>query len=55
MFALNLTLPAEDVWALRYPDTHGLYVPDRERIAGRLEVTSKRIRARSDELSGAPA
>jgi glutamine amidotransferase len=56
VFALNLIIATpDDVWALRYPDTHELYVLDRTRSAQHLEVSSPRIRTRSDELSGAPA
>ena len=56
VFALNLILATpDDVWALRYPATHELYVLDRAKSPGKLEVSSKRIRTRSDELSGAPA
>ena len=56
VFALNLILATpDDVWALRYPDTHELYVLDRAESPRQLEVSSKRIRTRSDELSGAPA
>jgi glutamine amidotransferase len=56
VFALNLIIATpDDVWALRYPATHELYVLDRTRSAQKLEVSSPRIRTRSDELSGAPA
>lgn len=56
VFALNLILAtADDLWALRFPATHRLYVLDRTRTPATLEVSSPRIRARSDELSNSPA
>jgi predicted glutamine amidotransferase len=60
LFSLNLVLSTpSDLWALRYPDTHELYLLDRapggEGIAGPLEARSRRIRARSDELIDRPA
>ena len=56
VFALNLILVTpDDLWALRYPDTHELYVLDRTVSPEPLEVRSKRIRTRSDELSAQPA
>jgi predicted glutamine amidotransferase len=60
LYALNLVVSsATDLWALRYPATHELYVLDRP--AGGtgthrdLDVRSHRIRARSEELAGSPA
>jgi predicted glutamine amidotransferase len=62
VFALNLVLiTAEEVWALRYPDTHDLLVL--ERAAGgagggrHLEHSSPRgrIRVHSGDLAGHPA
>ena len=62
VFALNLVLiTATDVWALRYPDTHDLFVL--ERAAGgpggdrHLEQSSPRasIRVRSGDLARRPA
>lgn len=62
VFALNLVLITDtELWALRYPDTHELFVL--ERAAGgpgggrHLEHASARgsIRVRSGELSSAPA
>jgi predicted glutamine amidotransferase len=62
VFALNLVLisPTE-LWALRYPDTHGLYVLERPRGGSRgtrhLEHASARgtVRVRSGELAGRPS
>ena len=58
VYALNLVLiTATDLWALRYPATHELYVLDRPaggaRAAGRqaLDVASPRIHARSPHLA----
>lgn len=62
VFALNAVLISDtDLWALRYPDTHDLFVL--ERAAGgasggrHLEHASRegRIRVRSGDLSSAPA
>jgi predicted glutamine amidotransferase len=62
VFALNCVLTtADEVWALRYPDTHGLYLL--ERGAGgthgqrHLELASARgsVRVRSGDLSQRPA
>ncbi len=44
VFALNLIIASEtDVWALRYPETHGLYLLPPS--TGSTHVSSKRIRA----------
>ncbi len=58
VYALNLVLAtATDLWALRYPATHELYVLERPSGApgnrGDLEATSGRISARSSELADA--
>jgi glutamine amidotransferase len=62
LFAINLVLITEsDLWALRYPDTHDLFVL--ERAAGgpggdrHLEHSSPRatIRVRSGDLANTPA
>jgi predicted glutamine amidotransferase len=62
LFAINLVLiDASDLWALRYPDTHDLFVL--ERAAGgpsghrHLEHSSPRasIRVRSGDLASRPA
>ena len=63
VYALNLVLiTATDLWALRYPATHELYVLDRP-AGGRagagtgqaLEATSHRIHARSAHLAYQPS
>lgn len=62
LYAINLVLTTPtDMWALRYPDTHGLFVL--QRAAGGLTgnrhlehaSTAGRIRARSGNLSNYPA
>jgi glutamine amidotransferase len=60
IFALNLVLIGpSDLWALRYPDTHELFVL--ERAAGgptgqrHLDHASPRMRIRSSELTRRPA
>jgi glutamine amidotransferase len=60
VYALNLVIStATELWALRYPDTHALYVL--ERPAGgsgtsrHLDARSDRIRARSTPLAIQPA
>jgi predicted glutamine amidotransferase len=57
VYALNLVLiTAADLWALRYPATHELYVLDR--LAGRgqaLDVASPRIHAQSPHLAHRPS
>ena len=63
VYALNLVLiTAADLWALRYPATHELYVLDRP-AGGRagtgtgqaLDATSDRIHARSPHLAHQPS
>ena len=53
IFALNILLgTATDMWALRYPETHELYLLDRREVGGRrLRMRSARISAHSDELT----
>jgi hypothetical protein len=55
--ALNLVLiTATDLWALRYPATHELYVLDRPAGRGEaLDVASPRIHARSPHLADQPS
>jgi predicted glutamine amidotransferase len=60
IFAINLVLTGpSDLWALRYPDTHDLFVL--ERAAGgptgqrHLQHASPRMRIRSEELGRRPA
>jgi predicted glutamine amidotransferase len=62
VFALNFVLiTGRDLWAFRYPDTHELYVLEREAGGGsgnrHLEHASARgtVRVRSGELAKAPA
>jgi glutamine amidotransferase len=59
VYALNLVLlTATDLWALRYPATHELYVLDRPaggRASQALDAASPRIHARSEHLAHRPA
>ncbi|MBP2450561.1 class II glutamine amidotransferase [Mycolicibacterium lutetiense] len=56
IYAVNLLLStATDMWALRYPDTHELYVLDRRHPAQRLALRSPRIRAESGPLTSQPS
>lgn len=60
VYALNLVLiTAADLWALRYPATHELYVLDRPpggRGTGQvLDAASQRIHARSPHLAHQPS
>ena len=60
LYAVNLVLTtATDLWALRYPATHELYVlarPAGGTAAGRgLDAATSRIHARSAELAGQPS
>ena len=62
VFALNLVLVVPDgLWALRYPDTHELYVLERsaggQDGASELEHSNarKRIRVRAEELANRPS
>ena len=53
IFALNVLLStATDMWALRYPETHELYMLDRRDVADRhLRMESRRITAHSEHLT----
>jgi glutamine amidotransferase len=53
IFAVNIVLStATDMWALRYPETHELYLLDRRDVDDRrLRMRSHRITAHSDELA----
>lgn len=53
IFAVNVLLStATDMWALRYPDTHELYVLDRRDTTARhLRMNSHRITAHSEHLA----
>lgn len=58
IYALNILLStATDMWALRYPDTHRLYLLDRRDGATPfgLDLYTQRIRAQSEHLRGRPA
>jgi predicted glutamine amidotransferase len=56
IFALNLLLAtATDMWALRYPDTHDLYVLNRHSGLTEFEMQTRRIRASSGELNERPS
>ncbi|MFV8173607.1 class II glutamine amidotransferase [Mycolicibacterium peregrinum] len=57
IYAVNLLLStATDMWALRYPDIHDLYVLDRRNPAQRrLRLRSARIRAESEHLTSQPS
>jgi predicted glutamine amidotransferase len=60
VYALNLVLAtATDLWALRYPATHPLYLLERAaggaRSSDPLEASSDRIHARAGGLSERPA
>ena len=53
IFAVNMLLStATDMWALRYPETHGLYLLDRRDVdARRPRMRSDRITAHSEQLT----
>jgi glutamine amidotransferase len=53
IFALNFLLgTATDMWALRYPETHKLYLLDRRDVSDRrLRMDSHRITAHSEHLT----
>ncbi|MCV7065858.1 class II glutamine amidotransferase [Mycolicibacterium farcinogenes] len=57
IYAVNILLStATDMWALRYPDTHELFVLDRTVPAQRrLRLRSPRIRAESEHLTSQPS
>ena len=58
IYAVNLLLStATDVWALRYPDTHELYVSDRRESPQdrQFQLRTKRIRADSEHLRFSPS
>ncbi len=54
VYAINILVStATDMWALRYPETHQLYVLDR-REPGAFDMRTQRIRARSSHLAQSP-
>ncbi len=56
IFALNVLLAtATDMWALRYPDAHGLYVLNRPGGLTEFEMQTQRIRASSGQLNERPS
>lgn len=58
IYAVNVLLStATDVWALRYPEPHKLYVLDRRdgRPSPEFHMRTKRIRARSEHLRARPS
>lgn len=57
IYSVNLLLSTStDMWALRYPDTHELYVLDRRHPdQRRLRLRSVRIRAESEHLTSQPS
>jgi glutamine amidotransferase len=56
IYAVNILLAtATDLWAMRYPDTHELYLLDRTADPGRFAMRSKRINAGSRELITSPS
>lgn len=56
IYAVNLLLStATDMWALRYPDTHELYLLDRRDPDERLALRTARIRAESEHLTSQPS
>ncbi|MEO8814798.1 MAG: class II glutamine amidotransferase [Mycobacterium sp.] len=58
IYAVNILLStATDMWALRYPQTHRLYLLDRRDGAAPfgLDLYTQRIRAQSEHLRGRPA
>jgi predicted glutamine amidotransferase len=51
IYAANLLLAtASDMWALRYPKTHELYMLDRRFCSTAFEMQTTRIHARSPQL-----
>lgn len=53
IFAVNVLLcTASDMWALRYPETHELYMLDRRDVDGqRLRMETRRITTHSEHLT----
>ncbi|WP_395310240.1 class II glutamine amidotransferase [Mycobacterium sp. AMU20-3851] len=57
IYAVNMLLATgTDLWALRYPETHELYMLDRTDVDhGRFALHSKRIAAHSGDLDDSPS
>jgi len=54
VFAVNVILATPDeLWALRFPATHELYVLERPASTAHLEVRTQRIHTRSHDVAGA--
>ncbi len=58
IYAVNILLStATDLWALRYPESHELYVSDRRKLPAqpRFHLRTNRIRAESQSLQRQPS
>ena len=58
IYAVNILLStATDLWAMRYPESHELYLSDRRRISSdhRFHLRTSRIRADSQHLGEQPS
>lgn len=56
LYAVNIILTtATDLWALRYPASHELFVLQRPAVGSELDASSDRIHARSGALADSPA
>jgi len=56
VYALNMLLSTgTDMWAMRYPETHPLYVLDRRVPTGDFRLRTRRIHARSRHLDELPS
>ncbi|MGH3596291.1 MAG: class II glutamine amidotransferase [Mycobacterium sp.] len=56
IYAVNMLLAtATDMWALRYPEAHELYMLDRRATDHGFHLRTKRIRADSDHLGSRPS
>jgi predicted glutamine amidotransferase len=58
IYAVNILLStATDLWAMRYPESHELYLSDRRKISSdhRFQLRTSRIRAHSQDLGEQPS
>jgi len=58
IYAVNIVLStATDLWAMRYPESHELYLSDRRKISSdhRFQLRTSRIRANSQDLHVQPS
>lgn len=56
LYAVNIIMiTATDLWALRYPASHELFVLQRSAVGSELDASSDRIHARSGALADNPA